>query len=259
MSLEVRAISAGYGSDDVISGVNLEVHPGEIVALIGANGAGKSTLLKAISGLIRVSAGAIKYQGKDIHNLPTSARVQAGIVHVPEGRQVFSGMSVSQNLSLGGYVQRQGGGAQERMADVLRAFPALAGRLTHLAGNLSGGQQQMLAIGRGLMARPSLMLLDEPSLGLSPKLVDEIFKLISGLTHQGIAILLAEQNARLSLAVASRGYVMENGRISLEGAAHSLLRSEEVAEKYLGMKAKGEVAPAQDSAGLAARLRQILQ
>jgi len=257
--LEVRAISAGYGSGDVIAGVNLEVHPGEIVALIGANGAGKSTLLKAISGLIRVSIGAIKYQGKDIHNLPTSARVQAGIVHVPEGRQVFSGMSVSQNLSLGGYVRRHDGGVQGRIAEVLRAFPALAERLNYLAGNLSGGQQQMLAISRGLMARPSLILLDEPSLGLSPKLVDEIFKLVSGLKNRGIAILLAEQNARLSLAVASRGYVMENGRISLQGPAQSLLHSEEVAEKYLGMKARGGVAPAQDSAGLAARLRDILQ
>ncbi len=258
MSLEVQAISAGYGSGEVISGVSLEVHPGEIVALIGANGAGKSTLLKAISGLIRVPSGSIKYRGTDIQDLPAAARVRAGIVHVPEGRQVFSGMSVSQNLSLGAYVRRQDGGLQEQTGEILRVFPALAGRLKHIAGNLSGGQQQMLAIGRGLMARPSLMLLDEPSLGLSPKLVEEIFKLISGLTHQGISILLAEQNARLSLAVASRGYVMENGRISLEGPAQSLLRSEEVAEKYLGMKTRVGVASGQDGAALAARLQQIL-
>ncbi len=259
MSLEVKGVSAGYGSGDVISGIDLTVKPGEIVALIGANGAGKSTLLKAISGLIRLSAGTIRFNGAEIQKLMPAGRVRAGIVHVPEGRQIFSGMTVAQNLALGGYITREEGASAGPLNGVLNTFPVLKGRLSDVAGNLSGGQQQMLAIGRGLMAQPSLIMLDEPSLGLAPKLVGEIFTLISTLKDQGISILLSEQNARLSLAIADRGYVVENGRIALQGAGHTLLHSGEVAEKYLGMGAKTGAAPGQDAAKLAHRLREILQ
>jgi branched-chain amino acid transport system ATP-binding protein len=237
MPLEIQGVSAGYGSGNVISGINLAVHDGEIVALVGANGAGKSTLLKAISGLIPLTAGTIKFQGVEIQGLAPASRVRAGLVHVPEGRQIFSGMSVAQNLALGGHLTRRDEDYGQRLAGVLHAFPALESRLTDFAGNLSGGQQQMLAIGRGLMARPRLMMLDEPSLGLAPKLVREIFDLISRLKDQGISILLSEQNARLSLSIADRGYVLENGRIALEGAGRELLHSKDVAEKYLGVGA----------------------
>jgi branched-chain amino acid transport system ATP-binding protein len=257
MPLEVQDASAGYGSGTVISGIDLTVQPGEIVALIGANGAGKSTLLKAISGLIRLTAGTIRFQGTEIQDLSPAGRVRAGLVHVPEGRQIFPGMSTAQNLSLGGYLRR--GDHGERLADVLRIFPALESRLTDLSGNLSGGQQQMLAIGRGMMASPRLMMLDEPSLGLAPKLVREIFDLISSLKDRGISILLSEQNARLSLSIADRGYVLENGRISLQGAGYELLHSKDIAEKYLGVGAAAGTCGDEKIAGLSQQLRNIMQ
>jgi branched-chain amino acid transport system ATP-binding protein len=256
--LEVRGVSAGYGSGNVISGVSLTVGAGEIVALIGANGAGKSTLLKTVSGLIPLTAGGVTYLGREVGGLTAAARVAAGIVQVPEGRLIFSGMTVSQNLVLGGYVRQGDANFTDRLERVLQVFPDLKGRLKHLAGNLSGGQQQMLAIGRGLMAGPSLMMLDEPSLGLAPKLVAEIFELISRLKHQGISILLSEQNARLSLAIADRGYVLENGRIALEGQGSALLHSKDVAGKYLGIGSEAGVASAQGEKDLALRLRTLL-
>jgi branched-chain amino acid transport system ATP-binding protein len=259
MALELREVQAGYESGPVVSGINLAVKPGEIVALLGANGAGKSTLLKAISGLIPLSRGAIRYRGREIQGLATADRVRLGIVHVPEGRQIFAGMSVAQNLSLGGYVRRETGESADRVSEILRIFPPLKGRLRDLAGNLSGGQQQMLAIGRGLMARPSLMMFDEPSLGLAPKPVAEIFQLISSLREEGISVLLSEQNAELSLTVADRGYVLESGRIALEGTGQELLHSKAVVEKYFGMGSKASGATGASAAELASRLRTLLQ
>ncbi len=258
MSLEVQNVSASYGSGDVVSGINLTVKSGEIVALIGANGAGKSTLLKSISGLIGLTSGTIKFEDIPVRDLPASGRVRAGIVHIPEGRQIFPGMSVAENLSLGGYLSRRDADCEHRLANVLELFPPLKTRLNALAGNLSGGQQQMLAIGRGLMAQPRLMMLDEPSLGLAPRLVGEIFDLISRLKKQGISILLSEQNARLSLSIADRGYVLENGRICLEGAGADLLHSHEVAEKYLGVGAAAG-ASSIEVAEVSKRLRVLMQ
>jgi branched-chain amino acid transport system ATP-binding protein len=255
--LKLQNVSAGYGSRDVVSGIDLSVNQGEIVALLGANGAGKSTLLKAISGLLPLSGGIIEFRGTGIGRLPAASRVREGIVHVPEGRQTFSGMTVAQNLLLGAYTRRRDGHVSNRLSEVLRAFPALESRLKTIAGNLSGGQQQMLAIARGLMASPSLMLLDEPSLGLSPKLVGETFDLIRSLKDRGISILLSEQNARLSLAIAGRGYVLENGRITLEGQGHALLNSKDVAEKYLGVGAGNQAASSRSAGELARRLREL--
>jgi branched-chain amino acid transport system ATP-binding protein len=260
MTLELRSVSAGYGGVDVIRGVDLTVAPGEIVTLVGANGAGKSTLVKAISGLVRLRAGNVAFEGRRIDTLSTAARMRLGIVHVPEGRQIFSGLTVSENLVLGAYVHRsQGQASSSRLDEVGARFPVLRERLSALAGNLSGGQQQMLAIGRGLMAGPKLLILDEPSLGLAPRLVSEMFELVRGLRAQGLAILLSEQNARLSLAIADRGYVIENGRVALSGSGQDLLRSKDVADRYLGVGAKSEGGSSAQGHGLADRLRQLLQ
>ena len=260
MTLELRSVSAGYGGVDVIRGVDLTVAPGEIVTLVGANGAGKSTLVKAISGLVRLRAGSVAFEGRRIDTLSTAARMRLGIVHVPEGRQIFSGLTVSENLVLGAYVHRSHGQASSsRLDEVGARFPVLRERLSALAGNLSGGQQQMLAIGRGRMAGPKLLILDEPSLGLAPRLVSEMFELVRGLRAQGLAILLSEQNARLSLAIADRGYVIENGRVALSGSGQDLLRSKDVADRYLGVGAKSEGGSSAQGHGLADRLRQLLQ
>jgi branched-chain amino acid transport system ATP-binding protein len=260
MTLELRNVSAGYGGVDVIRGVDLAVAPGEIVTLVGANGAGKSTLVKAISGLVRLRAGRIMFEGRRIDTLSTAARMRLGIVHVPEGRQIFSGLTVNENLVLGAYVHRSHGQASTaRLDEVGARFPVLRERLSALAGNLSGGQQQMLAIGRGLMAGPKLLILDEPSLGLAPRMVSEMFELVRGLRDQGLAILLSEQNARLSLAIADRGYVIENGSVALSGSGQDLLRSKEVADRYLGVGAKSEGGSSAQGHRLADRLRQLLQ
>jgi branched-chain amino acid transport system ATP-binding protein len=219
MTLELQRLSAGYGGIDVIHDIDLTVRPREIVTLIGANGAGKSTLLKTISGLTPSRAGTITFNGERIEAAPTATRMHLGIVHVPEGRQIFSGLSVSENLELGAYIlRRRSDEANAQRAEVATRFPVLRERMSEVAGNLSGGQQQMLAIGRGLMSSPKLLMLDEPSLGLAPRLVTEIFDLIVGLRDQGLAILLSEQNAQLSLAIADRGYVIENGRVALTGS-----------------------------------------
>ena len=260
MTLELRNVSAGYGGVDVIRGIDLAVAPGEIVTLVGANGAGKSTLVKAISGLVRLRAGSIMFEGRRIDTLSTAARMRLGIVHVPEGRQIFSGLTVNENLVLGAYVHRSHGQASTtRLDEVGARFPVLRERLSALAGNLSGGQQQMLAIGRGLMAGPKLLILDEPSLGLAPRLVSEMFELVRGLRDQGLAILLSEQNARLSLAIADRGYVIENGSVALSGSGQDLLRSKEVADRYLGVGAKPDRDGTGNGAELADRLRALMR
>ncbi|HEY2135063.1 MAG TPA: ABC transporter ATP-binding protein [Xanthobacteraceae bacterium] len=259
MTLALHDVTAGYGGVDVIHGISLTVRPREIVTLVGANGAGKSTLVKAVSGLIATRAGTITFEGRRIEASSTAARMRLGLVHVPEGRQVFAGLTVRENLALGAYLRRRAPAQSDAtQAEVEARFPVLHDRLSALAGNLSGGQQQMLAIGRGLMAAPKLLMLDEPSLGLAPRLVSEIFALIVGLRDQGLAILLSEQNARLSLAIADRGYVIENGRVALTGTGEELLRSKDVADRYLGVGAKPEAGSENRSEDLTRRLRALL-
>jgi branched-chain amino acid transport system ATP-binding protein len=231
--LEVTSLRAGYGAIEVLRGVDLVVAAGEIVALLGSNGAGKSTLNNNVSGLYRPLAGTIRFDGKDIAGTPSMRIVEAGLVQVPEGRRVFPNLSVRENLELGSY--RRGRTARAKNLDhVLSIFPRLNERLTQTAGTLSGGEQQMLAIGRGLMGEPKLLILDEPSLGLSPLLVEEMFALIGRLNRDGLAILLVEQNVVQSLAVAHRAYVLENGRIALSGKAADLARDPELRKSYLG-------------------------
>ena len=250
--LEIKGLSTGYTDANVLHGVDLKVESGKIVALIGANGAGKTTLAKTISGLLPARTGEIRLQGQRIDSLSPKQRVRLGVSHVPEGRQMISGLSVAENLRLGAYAQRATlgeAGIIRRIDEVCQLFPVLTARQDEMAGNLSGGQQQMLAIARALMVEPRFLVLDEPSLGLSPALVDEIFKLIAGLRSRGIAILLSEQNARMSLAIADWGYVIEMGRVVLEGSGQELLRNPEIAERYLGVGKAVDT----DAAGRAAR------
>ncbi len=260
MTLELHGLSAGYGGLNVIHDINLIVHPREIVTLVGANGAGKSTMLKAISGLILSRAGTITYNGKHIEAATIAARMQLGIVHIPEGRQIFSGLTVGENMQLGWYIHRhRASETHQDQTEILAHFPVLQERLSETAGNLSGGQQQMLAIGRGLMSRPKLLMLDEPSLGLSPRLVTEIFDLIRGLRERGLAVLLSEQNAQLSLAVADRGYVIENGRVALTGSGQELLQSREVIDRYLGVGTQVKNFEGDKKSNLTNRLRDLLR
>ena len=259
--LEVRGLHTGYGGMDVIHGIDIAVGAGEIVALVGANGAGKSTLVKTISGLLPVRTGEILFEGNRIDRLGPRARVLLGIAQVPEGRQVFGGLTVAENLRLGAYVHRRTlseAELQARMREVCERFPILLERQSETVGNLSGGQQQMLVIARGLMAQPRLLILDEPSLGLSPVLVAEIFRLIAALRAQGgVSIMLSEQNAKLSLAIADRAYVIETGRVALAGTGAELLASPEVAERYLGVGHAVSVADAARHAQLVGRLKDI--
>lgn len=236
--LEIAGLSAGYGAALVLHGVNLTVGSGEMVALVGANGAGKTTLLKTISGLVMPRAGRLTIGGEPLAGTSAVARVRMGLAHVPEGRQVFGELSVEENLEIGAYTVRGAISDDEyaaRVAGVYALFPILAEKKDLPAGGLSGGQQQMLAIGRGLMLKPQLLLLDEPSLGLSPLLVTEIFRILSTLRETGVSILLSEQNARLSLAIADRGYVIETGKIVREGTGAELLASSDIMERYLGV------------------------
>ena len=259
--LELRQVSTGYDNNDVIHDMNLAVRPGEILALVGANGAGKSTLVGTISGIVPVRTGEILLDGEPIHRLPARARVLKGVAHVPEGRQVFAGLSVAENLRLGSYAVREGTTPAQldtRMREICARFPILLQRLGEPAGNLSGGQQQMLAIARGLMARPRVLLLDEPSLGLSPILVAEIFRLIATLKDQGLAIVLSEQNAKSSLAIADHGAVIENGRIVVAGTGAELLARSDIAERYLGVGKGVGVADARRHAQLVSRLAELL-
>ncbi|HSQ82172.1 MAG TPA: ABC transporter ATP-binding protein [Casimicrobiaceae bacterium] len=258
--LEAQGLTVGYGSSAVVRGASFIVRPGEIVALIGANGAGKSTLLKAVSGLLPVQSGEIRFAGQRIDRLPSSERVRLGLAQVPEGRQVFAGLSIEDNLALGAFVHRRADDAEitQRLADVYARYPVLRERRGTPAGNLSGGQQQMLAIARGLMSRPRLLMLDEPSLGLSPLLVIEIFRLIKGLRAEGLAILLSEQNARQSLAIADRGYVIESGRIAAEGSGRDLLDDPQISARYLGTGRSIDAGAPYPRASLAQRLARIL-
>lgn len=254
--LELKSVCVGYSRNRVLHDVSLSLERGEIVTLVGANGAGKSTLVKSISGLMRPQSGSILLEGEEIGMLQPSARIRRGIAHVPEGRQIFAGMTVAENLGLGAYTS-DGTDTERRLDEACKLFPVLRERMSETAGNFSGGQQQMLAIARGMMSSPKILLLDEPSLGIAPMLVEEIFRLIVRLRQRGISILLAEQNARQALAIADRGYVFENGRITLAGSSRELLNSSEVAEKYLGVGEATAVSNAASSA-LSESLRAAL-
>jgi branched-chain amino acid transport system ATP-binding protein len=229
--LDVIDLGSRYGRIPALSGVDMRVAPGELVALVGANGAGKTTLLRAISGVQPASGGEIRFDGRDLARLSARQRVQLGIVQVPEGRQVFGPLTVEDNLLLGAFAR----GARDGVEPMLAMFPVLGEKRRQLAGTLSGGQQQMLAIARALMAQPRLLLLDEPSMGLAPRLVAEIFAQIAALKAHGTTILLVDQNARAALAIADRAYVMETGRIVLHGPAAELLRDPQVQQAYLGL------------------------
>jgi branched-chain amino acid transport system ATP-binding protein len=231
--LEVRGLVAGYGGITAVKGIDLEVGDGEIVTLIGGNGAGKSTTLKAISGIVRARAGAITFRGDRIEKAQPHKIVQLGISHVPEGRGIFARLTVYENLQLGAYVQGPKAAAED-MPRVFDLFPRLKERARQTGGTLSGGEQQMLAIGRALMARPKLLLMDEPSMGLSPILVEAIFQRIAEIRAAGTPILLVEQNAALSLDIADRGYVLESGVISLQGTGKELAADDSVRKAYLG-------------------------
>jgi branched-chain amino acid transport system ATP-binding protein len=245
--LELSGLAAGYSpGQPVLDGIELSLDSGEIVTLIGANGAGKSTLVKSISGVLKPSAGTVIFDGVPIGSLSSAQRLRRGIAHVPEGRQIFAGMTVAENLDLGAYADIDARRKAQRLDYVCTLFPILRDRLGDVAGNFSGGQQQMLAIARGLMSRPRVLLLDEPSLGVAPLLVAEIFALISRLRDEGLGILLAEQNARAALAIADRGYVVETGTIALSGVAKDLLHSPEIAERYLGVGAASTFSAAND-------------
>ena len=232
--LELAGLRASYGPIEALRGVDLEVRAGELVCLLGANGAGKSSTLRTISGLVRPTAGRIVFDGRPIAGLPPAAILAAGIAHCPEGRRVFPYMSVEENLAMGAYVRRDQRGVAEDLERVCTHFPILGERRRQAAGTLSGGEQQMLAIGRALMARPRLILFDEPSLGLAPTVVETTFAIIADIRRQGTTVLMVEQNAYLALAMADRAYVMETGRIVLGGAARDLLADDHVRRAYLG-------------------------
>ncbi|QIA28108.1 ABC transporter ATP-binding protein [Thermaerobacter sp. PB12/4term] len=235
MLLSVEQLNVAYGAIKAVQDLSLEVGEGEIVALLGANGAGKTTTLRTISGLIRPRSGRIVYDGRVITQWPAHRIVAAGLVHVPEGRRVFAPLTVRENLELGAYTVRSGGDVEARMREVFARFPRLEERQHQLAGTLSGGEQQMLAIGRALMTRPRLLLLDEPSLGLAPLLVREIFATIKEINQRdGVTILLVEQNAHQALQIAHRAYVLESGRMALEGPAARLIDDPRVQAAYLG-------------------------
>jgi len=232
--LTIAGLHAGYGATEILRGIDLAVNDGEIVAVLGSNGAGKSTLNRAISGVLRPWRGAIRFASEQIERARPSAIVSNGLIHVPEGRRIFPNMSVRENLDLGCYRRARPRRVQNRER-VFGIFPRLAERQGQSAGTLSGGEQQMLAIGRGLMAEPRLLILDEPSLGLSPKLVEEMFMLIKSINQQGIALLLVEQNVVQSLEVASRAYVLDNGAIVLQGSAADVRNDSNLKRAYLGM------------------------
>ncbi len=234
MLLEIRDLHASYGQVSALKGVDIEINDGELVALVGANGAGKSTLMQSLSGVHKVSTGKVIFKGEDITRMRADKRVRAGISLVPEGRQVFAQMSVEDNLLMGGFT-RSREDINRCKAHAYDMFPVLKERRFQLAGTLSGGEQQMLAIGRALMAEPELLLLDEPSMGLSPLLVDQTFDIIDKLAKGGTTIFLVEQNAYMALSIATRGYVMQSGRTVLNGSGQELLEDERVKAAYLGV------------------------
>ncbi len=235
MLLEIDNITLLYGRIRALHGISLQVDEGEVVALIGANGAGKSTTMRAISGIRPVASGRIRFAGEDITKLRADLRVVRGISQAPEGRGIFPGMTVQENLEMGAYIRRDGGAVRADMDRVFSLFPRLAERRRQPGGTLSGGEQQMLAVGRALMSRPKLMLLDEPSMGLAPMLIQQIFSIITEINQQGTTILLVEQNAQQALTRAHRGYVLETGRIVKSGSGEDLLHDPAVKEAYLGV------------------------
>ena len=232
--LTINDINVFYGAIHAIKGVSLEVNEGEIVTLIGANGAGKSTILRTISGLLKPKSGSIKFEGQEIAGMPAHEIVKTGISQVPEGRRIFAEMSVLENLELGAFTRKDKDGIKADMEVVFNRFPRLKERIGQMAGTLSGGEQQMLAMGRALMSRPRLLLLDEPSMGLAPLLIKEIFAIIQDINKTGTTVLLVEQNANMALSIAHRAYVLETGRITLSGDAKELAASDEVRKAYLG-------------------------
>ncbi len=232
--LEFRHVYTRYGPVECLKGISLKVNEGEIVALLGANGAGKTTVLKTISGLVRPAAGEVLFKGKDISRSLPEAIVRLGISHVPEGRKIFQTLGVLENLELGAFTRKDKEGVKKDLENIFSLFPVLKQRRSQKAGTLSGGEQQMLAIGRALMSRPSVLLLDEPSLGLAPLLVSAIFRMIEAVHRQGMTILLVEQNAHMALKVASRAHVLEIGQIVAEGSAEEIRKSPAVREAYLG-------------------------
>jgi branched-chain amino acid transport system ATP-binding protein len=232
--LNIDNINVYYGAIHALRGISLTVNEGEIVTLIGANGAGKSTTLRTISGLLKPKTGSIQFCGKNIAGMPAHEIVKLGISQVPEGRRIFTEMTVRENLDLGAFTRKDKDGIQKDLKEVYSLFPRLEERKDQIAGTLSGGEQQMLAMGRALMSKPKLLLLDEPSMGLAPLLIKEIFHIIETINKEGTTILLVEQNANMALSIASRAYVLETGEISLSGKASELASSEEVKKAYLG-------------------------
>jgi branched-chain amino acid transport system ATP-binding protein len=234
MLLEVKDLNVYYGAIHALQGISFHVEKGEIVTLIGANGAGKSTTLNTLSGLVRARSGSIKFEGQEITTTPPYEIVSMGIVQVPEGRKIFAPLTVQENLDMGAFSRNDPAAIQKSLERVFQSFPRLEERLTQYGGTLSGGEQQMLAMGRGLMADPELLLLDEPSMGLAPVLVEEIFDIIQEINARGTTILLVEQNAQMALSIANRAYVLEPGRIVLEGTAKEVADNPEVKAAYLG-------------------------
>ncbi|AFQ46443.1 ABC transporter ATP-binding protein [Desulfosporosinus meridiei] len=232
--LVLEDVNVFYGAIHALKGISLEVNQGEIVTLIGSNGAGKSTCLKTISGLLRPKTGKVSFKGSDLASIAPQSIVSQGISQVPEGRRVFANMTVIENLELGAYLRKDKAGVKEDMKKVYELFPRLLERKSQLSGTLSGGEQQMLAMGRALMSKPQLLLLDEPSMGLAPILVKQIFSIIKEINSSGTTILLVEQNAHMALSIANRAYVLETGKIVLSGDAKELAASEEVRKAYLG-------------------------
>jgi branched-chain amino acid transport system ATP-binding protein len=233
--LELENVTAYYKDLQALFGITLKVNEGEIVTLIGANGAGKTTTLRVISGMKQAAVGTLRFAGQDVSRVPAHEMVERGVSHVPEGRQIFPFMTVRENLSLGAYTPRARAGLKQAMEEQLALFPRLAERMEQLAGTLSGGEQQMVAIARGLMARPKLLLLDEPSLGLAPKIVDELFDKIHDVRSKGVTMLIVEQNVVSGLSIADRGYVVQNGSIVLEDLSKNLLNNDMVRAAYLGL------------------------
>lgn len=233
--LEVKDLQVYYGLIQAIKGISFEVNQGEIIALIGANGAGKTTILHTITGLIQSKAGSVTFEGTDITKVPGHKIVSMGMAHVPEGRRVFANLSVYQNLKMGAYTQKDKTVTEETLEMVYQHFPRLQERKNQLAGTLSGGEQQMLAMGRALMSSPKMILMDEPSMGLSPLLVKEVFSIIEYCHESGITILLVEQNAKMALGIADRAYVLETGKITMSGNAKEMLENEDVKKAYLGV------------------------
>ena len=231
---DIKNLSVSYGAIDAVKGISLHVDDGEIVSLIGANGAGKTTTLHTITGLVPAKSGSIVFNGQDLLKTKANKIVTLGMAHVPEGRHVFTRMSVQENLEMGAYSLKDTSHVSEDLDKVYTYFPRLKERRRQLAGTLSGGEQQMVAMGRAMMSRPNTILMDEPSMGLSPKLVKEIFRIIEKLHEEGITVLLVEQNAKMALSIADRAYVLETGRITMEGKASDLLHDEKVRKAYLG-------------------------